>query len=847
MQTTNLISLLEWTDKISSMLLPFDLASDSVVLTPNRRLARYLSGKLDLELQQQKTAWQTPAIFPYHSWLKILFEKYSNLIFPNEHQERILWASIIKSENAATISLARKAWETIKQWQIPLSALANYSDETKIFSTWANTFATICKNKNLCDKNTVPEIIAAHVKSGQIKLPAHIYLVGFDDISPQQQELLQVFSQFSTIKYIDINNLVADEKKIACHNSETEILTMARWAHQTLSKNPHAYIGCVVPNLVQLRDSIEHVFTQTFSDHETKPFNISAGKTLDQFPTVYTALKILELNLVCTTTNVNYLLNSPFIIGATEEKFSRALLRSQLKQLALEEINIDLILKNSACPIFTQALQKISHHHSQIKNPNAWAQLFLTEIECFGLGKNLLNDEENKALQHFHKSLHELASLDLIIESITCEQALAYLNNIISNSIFQTLNKQQSIDILGTLEAAGINFDFLWIMGMDNTSFPPSSSPNPFIPLPLQKKLNLPHASHERELEFSEKIIKRLARSSKSIIYSYPLTVDDQKIKPSFIIQNISLITVNDLKLSESLTEHTKKTEIFVESPFCPITANEEIHGGTKIFELQALCPFRAFATLRLRAQSKPAWRNIMRGILVHAVLEELWKKIVSHETLLQYSDPALQQLITSTIDRTIKKHHYDFLSMSDFLIEIEKTCVAKIIFDWMQLEKTRAPFEVTSLEQKHEINFSNLKINLRVDRIDKLADDSIMIIDYKTGKQSLSIFSWLNENLTNPQLPLYCVTTEGDVGSIAFAELKPDAVGFKGISKKNLVIKGIKFIEDHEWSALLTKWRLTLTQLAQDFRAGNALISPKPGACRTCELKVLCRYKFLE
>lgn len=821
----------------------FDLTNDTIILTPNRRLSRYLSNKLNLELQQQKTAWQTPAIFPYHSWLKILFEKYSDLILLNEHRERILWTSIIKSENATTIALARKAWETIKQWKIPLSALANYSDETKIFSIWANAFDTICKNKNLCDKNTVSEIIVSYVKNGQIKLPARIYLVGFDDISPEQQELLQVFSKFSAIEYIDINNLVADEKKIACPNSEMEMLTMARWAHKTLSQNPNTYIGCVVPNLVQLRDSIERTFTQTFSDYQVKPFNISAGKTLDQFPIVYTALKILELNIAFTTTNINYLLSSPFIIGATTEKIPRALLRSQLKQLALEEINLDLILKNSACPIFTQALQTINHH-SQTKNPNTWAQLFLTEFEYFGLGKTSLNDEENKALQHFYKSLHELSSLNLVIDNLTCTQALGYLNNIVSNSIFQKPSQQQPIDILGILEAAGINFDYLWIMGMDNASFPPPPSPNPFIPLPIQKKLNLPHASHERELEFSKKIIKRLAQSSKSIIYSYPLTADDRKLKPNFMIQNTPLITENDLKLSESIEEHTKKTEIFVEPPFCPITANEKIHGGTKIFELQALCPFRAFAALRLRAQSKPAWRNIMRGILVHAVLEEIWGKIVSHETLLQYSAPILQELIASAVNRTVKKHHYDLLGISDFLIEIEKTCIAKIVFDWMQLEKSRPPFEIISLEQKHEISFDGLALRLRIDRIDKLADGTIIIIDYKTGKQSISIFGWLNENLTNPQLPLYCITTAGDAGSIAFAELKPNALGFKGITKKDLQIDGIKFIEDHEWSELLTKWRSTLTQLAQDFRAGNAMIAPKPGACRTCELKVLCRVK---
>lgn len=825
------------------MFLPFEFTNDTVILTPNRRLSRYLSRKLNAELKEKKSAWLSPNIFPYHVWLEILLKKYSAVVLLSEHQEHALWDSIIKSETSAVIGLVKQAWEIVKQWQISLSELSDYSDETKAFYNWLQDFQAICNSKNLCDKNTVPEIIMDGVQQGRIKLPARLCLVGFDNIYPQQQKLFQIFSQSVEIAYQDINCLAANEQCIACVDVTTEMMNMAHWAHKTLATNPHAYIGCVIPNLVQIRAEIERIFTKTFCNFTSKPFNISVGKTLDQFPIIGTALKILELNDGLTTINIDYLLNSPFVVGAADEKKSRAEFRSQLKLLNLDQITLEIVLAHSKCPIFTQLLCKIPNIRNITKTPSNWVQFFILILERFGLGKNLLNDEECQVLQHFYKLLHKLASLDLVIHEISYTQVLIYFNNMVRRTIFQTPNEQQPIDILGVLEASGINFDHLWIMSMDNHTWPPSPSPNPFIPLALQKKFNLPHASHERELDFCEKIIKRFTHSSKSIIYSYPLCVDDRSCRLSLMIKQALPITLQDLQLDVAIMPEPlqKKTELFVEEPFFPINSTEKIHGGSKIFELQALCPFRAFATLRLTAYQKPAWRNIMRGVLVHAILEEIWKNINSYQNLLQYSDILLQELVGFCIDNTVEKHSRDFIGISDFLIEVEKKCLNQLILKWMQLEKSRLPFEIVSLEKKCEVCFGDLKLKLRIDRIDRLADGTIMIIDYKTSKQPLSTAGWFNENLTNSQLPLYCMVSEEEIGAIAFAQLKADAVEFKGISQKDIGIEGID--ETPEWSELLVKWRTNLTQLSKDFCAGKALIDPKNNACRMCELKILCKH----
>ena len=54
----------------------------------------------------------------------------------------------------------------------------------------------------------------------------------------------------------------------------------------------------------------------------------------------------------------------------------------------------------------------------------------------------------------------------------------------------------------------------------------------------------------------------------------------------------------------------------------------------------------------------------------------------------------------------------------------------------WLDVETLREPFEVEQLEQGSEVaRIGGLEFRVRIDRVDRLADGSRVLIDYKTGR----------------------------------------------------------------------------------------------------------------
>ncbi len=171
-----------------------------------------------------------------------------------------------------------------------------------------------------------------------------------------------------------------------------------------------------------------------------------------------------------------------------------------------------------------------------------------------------------------------------------------------------------------------------------------------------------------------------------------------------------------------------------------------------------------------------------------------------------------------------------------------------------MQMEKLRAPFSVIACEIKREFNFSDLKFNARIDRIDKTVKDEVIIIDYKTGQVRIS--DWFTERPDDPQLPLYAIIND-EVSCISYAEVKREKIRFTGLSASNEIMPGIKSLADSRyatetatdtgdlstWDKQLDRWREILMGLVNEFREGHAEVDPKnANSCRYCDLHAFCR-----
>src|SRR5690606_35201591 len=98
------------------------------------------------------------------------------------------------------------------------------------------------------------------------------------------------------------------------------------------------------------------------------------------------------------------------------------------------------------------------------------------------------------------------------------------------------------------------------------------------------------------------------------------------------------------------------------------------------------------------------------------------------------------------------------------------------------------------------------------------------VIMDYKTG--SPKIPAWFDDRPDEPQLPLYAITSDGEIAAIVFTKLKRGETAYIGLAQEEGLLpevktpgntRGIKDIVS-DWGTLFTQWRETLNHIAVSF-----------------------------
>ena len=173
----------------------------------------------------------------------------------------------------------------------------------------------------------------------------------------------------------------------------------------------------------------------------------------------------------------------------------------------------------------------------------------------------------------------------------------------------------------------------------------------------------------------------------------------------------------------------------------------------------------------------------------------------------------------------------------------IEQSRLERLVSEWLDLEKRRQPFEVIRTEVERQVSISGVDLKIRPDRVDRLADGSCVVIDYKTS--SLGDTKLDGNRPDEPQLPIYAVTSDLPVSGVAFGVARLGEMKFAGVAASEGILPNVK--PDTDGTSIAERirdWGTVLQQLAADFRSGAAAIDPKRGlqTCRSCGLQTLCR-----
>ena len=843
----------------------------------------------------------------------------SSSAVPGSRQLLSLWRSVLRDDpNAQQLlrpeSLTTRLRDTRRlavDWRLDLHHSAWHSGENEnhvAFHHWNRAFETLCQSHNWIAPEDRCAVLGLAARRGQLDLSSAIGLLGFDEFNPAQSELIAAMIEAGiTLTRLAIAPAKTSALLLQSISARDELQHMARWVRHWSETEPDSHIAVVVPDLRARRQEVERHLAEILTpgnggaDENAKPWNVSLGLPLARHPMIECAFDLLRLlDERSDIQHIGRVLRSPWFSGGIDERNSRALLEKCLRdnyprQLKLSEVwyRAGEIRKYDRqhqelppeqheprawnSPVLVSVIDTLTRFERDrraAREPSAWAEAFDRLLSQVGWPLSVESESNTgkrehgdnwQAYQAWQDGLRELTSLDATSARLGRKAAILQLRQICQERIFQPRTPPANIQVLGLYEVSGLRFDHLWVLGLHNGNWPPAAQPNPFVPGRLQQMAQLPQSSPQRELEVARSVTRRLLETADDCVFSYPGQAEGEVVLPSPLLTGEHIETCDGVpgwqgdswQASVYAADRPRIDPLLMPGPLQRNTAR----GGSSILRHQALCPFRAFASNRLGAVGlEPPVDGIspmLHGSLTHRLLENFWREMRTQEALLLLDDRSLESRIRKHVEDVIEGERS--LANRPQFRAVEAARLARLTAAYLELEKTRGPFEAVAFEQELVQEIEGQVIRLVIDRVDSLPSGDEVIIDYKTGK--VEPRKWFGDRPEDPQLPLYSISAGARPAAVAFAVLRDDDCLYKGLATQEGIFPGLppkqnQYNRDlieagQNMPATVQNWRVILHRLMAEFLAGNATIDPKDGrkTCDNsfCEMQPLCRIGELE
>lgn len=842
---------------------------NSQIVTASRRLARVLSAEYNAaQAGRGKRAWLTPVILSYPDWLSSLLATADPAEQPvriGSHQSRVLWEQILRGLiDDALINVpsltrhTRDAWQRLHEWQVPFEECvsAASSRDQRIFAAAATKYRERLAAEGWIDEALLAGHVIAAVRAGNLSAPKKITLAGFDRLTPQIEALLDAVREGGTLVQSAGSRMAgSDARVVACADPDAELRVAGRWARERLEEDPGQRIGIVVSNLEQDAERAGRLVReglvpgwQFASGPQGDAVNVSFGRRLHDYPAVDIALLLLRWG--CGTiggSDLSLLLRTPFL--GSKDMDARARLELRLRRLPDRSWTPEMLLRSfdlgkeadGGSDWLRRLAGLVDFHRAQPRSasPAYWAGAIDALLDGFGWpGGGALSSGDFQLVNRWRDLLNDFAKLEVVMPKMSLAQAVGQLRAMATDTTFQPETEDAVVHVLGTLEAAGIEFDRLWIAGLTASRWPPSARPTALISRRLQRHYAMPDAEPDDTAAYAKRVIDRLLRSAPSCTCSFPQQSGDSiETQTALLGDTPAGDAMEDPGWHAALLCDRAMANTVEYDPVPPLAADETVSGGSATIQLQMSEPFAAFAQGRLGISPLrpilPGLSPLLRGNLIHAAMFHLYEELPSQADVRRWQGTELDERIAAATKRAFARYERHADDMLRELLGLERQRVARLLHDVVAVDLRREAFSVHGVELELETSLAGIPLGLRIDRIDRFDDGAMGILDYKTGGRK-KFLDGAGEP-TDAQLLIYAMALAEPVASLGFYNVDTRETGIDG--------SGRDLTGADEWAEALARWTGRVEQSAREFAAGDVRIRYWQTLAEARPLNLLSRF----
>lgn len=896
-----------------------NLSQNTALVVPTRSLANELNERVALlRTGQGETVWEAPNILVWSDYVQMLWHLNRDLFTANNlvtsSQASVLWTQIIEASRRSesdlallnvqqTVKAVQRSWKLMHEWCIDATTIANdHVADSEQFVEWLTTYKNLLDKRGLLDQSLLLKQLKNSTNLGEhdIDYPfKELIMVSYDLLNAAQNDHLETAKKFGVrVRHQHPQHNCESQDFVCYSNAVGEIRAALEHARACLERDPNHRLSLVVPDLQHRRNQVQELARDVFYPsmspldvtNNNPVYRFSLGQALTELAPIEVAMRLIALlkNKV-SMLELSFVLRSRYLGLHSEHaielrEFEQWLARQRMHSLlfdqlpalylqCLEQADPDdgadhgsgFLLQLQGLVEFRKACQQSLSDAKQASRYAAlsfaqWAKIITDWLAAWGWRTQVdaaqMTSLEHQLLNRWNGVLEEFASLASVQGRAGLNRALELLRQISQNTVFLPKGVAAPLVITGLLEAIGREVDTCIVTGL-HQDFPAPSRQDAFISKRFLMQAGHPEVSAETSFVHAQKVMNNLLACARHRVISYSsISEANQEItmQASPLFRNQEFIAA-----AENVTVQSNDAgvlESYSDTQGPAWLEPGRARGGSRIFENQSNCAFKAFATHQLgfyrEDEVEFGLDGMDRGNIVHHLLDRLWQQLQTQEQLLRLDHNGKTELVENVIETTLNDGKLSLNSEKSTLLKHEKKRLERLLLDWLEVEASRpTPFSVVEREERREGQIAGIRFSYVIDRVDLTNDGRSVIVDYKTGTVNRN--DWLGERLKSPQMPLYALALDKEkrtpTSGVAYAQLKQGESKFIELSETDVFRKETKNTKKNaeQWSQNRESWPAIFEQLAEDFLVGHALVNPiDKTTCQYCELHSLCRVSQL-